>query len=71
MRRVNLTIEVDSDEEALIFQSWLSDFVKIYDFSLLSDTKELYEKDIHFRKITAEYKKAKKIRNEYINKNNK
>lgn len=71
MRRVNLTIEVDSDEEAFVFQSWLSDFVKIYDFSLLSDTKELYEKDSHFRKITSEYKKAKKIRNEYINKNNK
>lgn len=71
MRRVNLTIEVDSDEEALIFQSWLSDFVKIYDFSLLSDTKELYEKDSHFRKITSEYKKAKKNRNEYINKYNK
>lgn len=70
MRRVNLTIEFESDEEAFNFQQWIEKYVKIYDFQLLSDTKELYEKDSYFRKITSEYKKIKKIRNEYINNNN-
>lgn len=71
MRKVNITLEFENDEEAFSFQEWIKKYVSVFDFTLLSDTKEMYEKDSHFRKITSEYKKAKKIRDEYINKHNK
>lgn len=70
MRAVNLTVKFESNEEALRFEKWLNQYVEITDFVLLPDTKELYEKDTTFKKLTNEYYKAKKLRNDYINEYN-
>lgn len=69
-RKVNLTIEFESDEEAHKFDVWIRRYVKVFDFQFLTDTSELYEKDKHFRELSAKYKEAKKVRNDYINEHN-
>lgn len=66
MRIVNLTIELEDDEEAYNFEKWLMQYVKIKDFILLPDTTELYENDAKFREINKAYTEAKKLRNDYI-----
>ncbi len=71
MKKINLTIELRDNEEIQAFESWIRRHVKVTDFIHLSDTKELYETDNHFKKITSEYYKVKKIRNDYINQHNK
>lgn len=70
MKKVNLTIELRDNEEIQAFEYWINRYVKVTDFTHLSDTKDLYEKDLYFKKITKEYYKAKKARNDYINKHN-
>ena len=70
MRKINFTVEiVDNDliEFNLIkaLQKLLGN--SMVDYQVLTDTRDLYDNDAHFRKITAEYYKAKKIRNDYIN----
>lgn len=67
---VNLTVELDSNEEVLSFEHFLKQYVNVKDLTILPDTKELYENDTHFKKLTKKYYEAKKIRNDYINKNN-
>jgi hypothetical protein len=67
MVTVNFTIELESDEELLRFECWLGDLVKVKDLTILTDTKELYESDSTFRKLTKAYKDARRLRNDYIN----
>ena len=69
-RIVNFTIELETDQEVLDFEVWLERYVKIKDVTIIPDTKKLYETDSHFKKLTSEYYKAKKIRNDYINNHN-
>ena len=70
MKKVNITIELVDDEQIHHFEIFLRKNVKVIDFVHLPDTKELYEKDEHFKDITKKYYKLKKIRNDYINLNN-
>jgi hypothetical protein len=71
MRKINFTVEIPDDDftelkliEAL--KVLLGDSMTNY--QVLTDTKDLYENDSYFKKITSEYYKAKKLRNDYINK---
>ena len=71
MRKINFTVEIPDDDftelkliEAL--KVLLGDSMTNY--QVLTDTKDLYENDSYFKKITGEYYKAKKLRNDYINK---
>jgi len=72
-RKINVTIEIDDND---VIEYNLHNTLKsilgtsLIDYSKLTDTKELYENDEHFRKITKAYYSAKKTRNDYINKNN-
>ena len=71
MKKVNLTIELESNEEIQRFESWIKDVgVNVIDLTILTDTKELYESDEHFKDITKQYYAIKRIRNNYINLNN-
>lgn len=67
MRKVNLTLSFKDDDEAKQFEDWLSRYIDIDDIIYLTDTKELYENDTHFKKLTSEYYRVKKLRNDYIN----
>ena len=69
MKKVNFTIELESDEEILQFECWLEQHVNITDITILPDTKELYEDNAHFRKLCKDAKIAKQIKNDFINKN--
>jgi len=70
MKTVNFTIELSSDEEVHQFEYWLRQQVNVKDFQILPDTKELYENNSHFRKLTKSYYDAKKLRNDFINDHN-
>lgn len=66
MKVVNLTIELDSDEEVLRFEQWIKGYVNLRDLQILPDTTELYKDDSVFRKLASNYKKARSAKNEYI-----
>lgn len=70
MKKVNLTIELRDDEHIYHFEKFIRKNVEVKDFTILSDTKELYENDPAFKKIITDYRRVKKIRNDYINEHN-
>jgi len=70
MKTVNVTIELENDEQVYFFEQFIRKEVKVKDFQILPDTKELYENNSHFRKLTKAYYDAKKLRNDFINDNN-
>ena len=73
MRKINITIEIEDND---LIELQLLDFLKdslgdsIVDYQVLPDTKDLYENDSHFKKLTKAYYEAKRIRNDYINEHN-
>ena len=70
MRKINITIEIEDND---LIELQLLDFLKdslgdsIVDYQVLPDTKDLYENDSHFKKLTKAYYEAKRLRNDYIN----
>ena len=69
-RKINFTVEIEDNnfiEAQLIEKLKFLLGMSMIDYQVLTDTKELYENDTHFRKITKKYYDAKKIRNDYIN----
>lgn len=69
-KMINITIELRDNEEILDFENWIRYYVKVVDFIIFSDTKDLYENSAHFRALTRAYYDAKKLRNDYINEHN-
>ena len=67
MKKLNITIELNDDKEIYEFENWIRYYVNVVDFTILTDTKDLYENDNHFKKITKAYYDAKRVRNDYIN----
>ena len=67
---VNFTIELEDNQEVLDFENYLKGWVEVKDFQIIPDTKQLYEKDSHFKLLTKKYYDAKKVRNDYINEHN-
>ena len=73
MRKINITIEIEDND---LIELQLLDFLKdslgdsIVDYQVLPDTKDLYENDSHFKKLTKAYYEAKRVRNDYINEHN-
>lgn len=63
------TIDFEAQEEMYQFEHWLKQYIP-FNVTILPDTKELYEKDPHFKELVKGYNKAKKLRDEYINKHN-
>lgn len=54
-------------EQVLNFENWLRQNTDVIDFKIIPDTKELYEKDEHFKKLVKAVKDAQLIRDRYIN----
>jgi len=69
-KTINVTLKID-DTELINFESWLNQQLEVIKLVIIPDTNELYESDEYFRNIVKSVKKAQKIRDEYINKNNK
>jgi hypothetical protein len=69
-RKINFTVEIEDNnfiEAQLIEKLRFLIGDSMVDYQVLTDTKDLYENDTHFRKLTKAYYDAKKIRNDYIN----
>ena len=73
MQVVNITIELKDAQQSHDLEKYLRFHMlpeyKI-DFVNLRNTKQLYEDDKHFRKLVKGVKDAKKVRDNYIHKNN-
>ena len=69
-KTINVTLKI-KDTELINFESWLNQQLEVIKLVIIPDTNELYESDEYFRNIVKNVKKAQKIRDEYINKNNK
>lgn len=65
---VNLTIEMDASE-VVRFENWMRENVDVKDFSIIPDTKELYENNATFKRLCSKVKEAKKTRDEFYNNN--
>jgi len=66
---VNITLKV-TNKFLVPLEEYLNNLFELVDFSVLADTKNMYENDPSFKKIVKESKKIKDIRLQYINDNN-
>ena len=69
MKTINITIQIP-EYEVTPLSEWLREYVKVIDFKILPDTKELYEKDKTFQKLVKAQKDARKVCDNYINEHN-
>jgi uncharacterized protein (DUF1330 family) len=65
-KTLNITLEIESIQ-VLNFENWLRNNLKVIDFKILPDTKELYQNDEHYQKLVKAVKKAQEVRDRYIN----
>lgn len=68
--KVVFTVEMEDEAEVLAFKDFVNEYVEVYDFTILTDTKAMYEKNSNFKKLCSDYKKAKKLRDDFINEHN-
>ena len=68
--KLNITIEMDSNEEIQSFVHFIGQHAQIYDWSILTDTSVMYKEDSFFRSLANSLKKSKQVHNDYINENN-
>ena len=66
MKKVNITLEIEA-EQLTNFEHWLKENVKVLDFRIVPDTKELYENDSTFKKLSKAVKEAQITRDRYYN----
>ena len=69
-RTLNFTIEIeDNDFVEFNVHKFVSENFgsSLKDYQVMPDTKQMYEKSSHFKKLTKEYYKAKRVRADYIN----
>ena len=66
---VNITLELP---EAWVtsLEDYLRQNLKVINYKIIPDTKELYDSDKHFRKLVKDVKTVTKIKDEYINDHN-
>ncbi len=70
MRKVNITLDCVSDEQAYFLEQFLSDNYDNVSMQYLPDTKDLYDKSPNFRKMIKAKKTINKEINDYINEYN-
>lgn len=73
MKKVNITIEIEDNEfiEQNLYhlmRDTLGDSLK--DYTVLSNTKKMYDNDTSFKKLVKCVKEAKRARDVYINEHN-
>ena len=66
---VNLTLKID-DTNLTDFESWLRNQLEVIDVQIVPDTKQMYLKDIHFKKLLKQKKDLQRTTWNYIMKNN-
>lgn len=64
---VNITVEIKKELVVTLENSLQANF-NLISYSILPDTKYLYETDSHFRNLVQKEQIAKRIKNDYINK---
>ncbi len=69
-RLINITLELENDEQVYHFEAFLRQQVKVISFNILPDTKNMYEEDKTFQKLVKAEKDAKKTKAIYINNHN-
>lgn len=67
MIKYNITLEFNNEIQIIEFDKFLNEHCNVIDTMILKDTKELYKNDSHFKELTKEYNRVKRLRNEYIN----
>jgi hypothetical protein len=70
MRKINITIEIqDNDLIEFKLNETLCVLLgnSMIDYQVLTNTKELYDNDEHFRKLCKLHKAAQREKNDYIN----
>ena len=67
-RTVNITIEID-DFDIVGFESQLRQWLKVIDFTILPDSKDLYNTDPIYKKMWKKLKEDKKAIYNYIKDN--
>ena len=66
---VNLTLKID-DTNLTDFESWLRNQLEVIDVQIVPDTKKMYLKDLHFKKLLKQKKDLQRTTWNYIMKNN-
>ena len=66
---VNLTLKID-DTNLTDFESWLRNQLEVIDVQIVPNTKQMYLKDIHFKKLLKQKKDLQRTTWNYIMKNN-
>ena len=66
---VNLTLKID-DTNLTDFESWLRNHLEVIDVQIVPDTKQMYLKDVHFKKLLKQKKDLQRTTWNYIMKNN-
>ena len=66
---VNLTLKID-DTNLTDFESWLRNQLEVVDVQIVPDTKQMYLKDINFKKLLKQKKDLQRTTWNYIMKNN-
>ena len=69
-KKLNCTIEFEDKKDISEFLGWAKDRIYISDWSILTDTSNMYENDSAFRVIAKSLKGNKRTYNKYINDNN-
>ena len=70
--KLNITIEVRDREQVQALVDHLEHKMELHviDWSVLTDTTNMYKEDTFFKSISKTYYKARQVRNDYINKHN-
>lgn len=66
---VNITLKL-KNHNLTEFENWLKNRFKLISFNHLEDTDNMYEQDKNFKKVLKQYKDIKKLKDDYIIKNN-
>ena len=66
---VNITLKL-KNHIIIDFENWLKEHYSLISFSHLQNTDKMYNEDKDFKKVLKQYKDVKKLKDEYIIKNN-
>lgn len=67
MRLINIVVEVE-DEDVTDLEQWVNANFNLISYSIVPDTKKLYETDSMFRRLVKLEKQAKSNKYDYLNK---
>ena len=66
---VNITLKL-KNHILVDFENWLKDNYNLISFTHLQNTDKMYQEDKGFKKVLKQYKDIKRVKDDYILKNN-